>query len=167
MGHRIVMIKTRVTWRDPTVHYHCFPRFKSWSCKIWGPKETIILFETVIKNYGKTFSRQLWRWRRNVFLINSLVGLLCFTSSKYIFQFSISFLQHAFRHLIDHTIWLTYCLLLGFRGRIFYFLSTTIDLSFTPLDRESIASQCMDTHRNPRISKWISAKAWIIEDWYP
>jgi len=32
------------------------------------------------------------------------------------------------------------------------------------LDRESIASQCMDIHRNPRISKWISTKAWIIED---
>jgi len=33
-----------------------------------------------------------------------------------------------------------------------------------PPDRESIASQCMDIHRNPRISKWISIKAWIIED---
>jgi len=32
------------------------------------------------------------------------------------------------------------------------------------LDRESIVSQCMDIHRNPRISKWISIKAWIIED---
>jgi len=32
------------------------------------------------------------------------------------------------------------------------------------LDRESIASQCMDIHRNPRISKWIYIKAWIIED---
>jgi len=32
------------------------------------------------------------------------------------------------------------------------------------LDRESIASQCMDIHRNPRISTWISIKAWIIED---
>ena len=31
------------------------------------------------------------------------------------------------------------------------------------LDRESIASQCMDIHRNARISKWISIKAWIIE----
>jgi len=30
------------------------------------------------------------------------------------------------------------------------------------LDRESIPSQCMDIHRNPRISKWISIKAWII-----
>jgi len=32
------------------------------------------------------------------------------------------------------------------------------------LDRESIASQCMDIHRNPRIFKWITIKAWIIED---
>jgi len=32
------------------------------------------------------------------------------------------------------------------------------------LDRGSIASQCMDIHRNPRISKWISIKAWMIED---
>jgi len=31
------------------------------------------------------------------------------------------------------------------------------------LDRESIASQCMDIHRNPRISKWVSIKAWITE----
>jgi len=37
----------------------------------------------------------------------------------------------------------------------------------TSLDRESIASQCMDILRNPRISKWISIKAWIIGDWYP
>jgi len=35
------------------------------------------------------------------------------------------------------------------------------------LDRESIASQCMDIHRNPLISKWISIEAWIIKDWYP
>jgi len=32
------------------------------------------------------------------------------------------------------------------------------------LDRESIAIQCTDIHRNPRISKWISIKAWIVED---
>jgi len=32
------------------------------------------------------------------------------------------------------------------------------------LNRESIASKCMDIHRNPRITKWISIKAWIIED---
>jgi len=32
------------------------------------------------------------------------------------------------------------------------------------LDRESIASQCMDIHRNPRISRWASIKAWIIEE---
>jgi len=43
---------------------------------------------------------------------------------------------------------------------------------FSIPDRESIASQCMDIHRNPKISKWISIKAWIIEDlsiknWYP
>ena len=31
-------------------------------------------------------------------------------------------------------------------------------------DRESIASQCMDIHKNPRRSKLISLKAWIIED---
>jgi len=37
----------------------------------------------------------------------------------------------------------------------------------TTLDRESIASQCMAIHRNPRISKWIFIKSWIIEDWYP
>jgi len=35
------------------------------------------------------------------------------------------------------------------------------------LDRESIASQCINIHRNPRIPKWISIKAWIIEYWYP
>jgi len=34
------------------------------------------------------------------------------------------------------------------------------------LDRESRASHCMDIHINPRISKQISIKAWIIEDWY-
>jgi len=32
------------------------------------------------------------------------------------------------------------------------------------LDLESIASQCMDIHRNPRIPQLISIKAWIIED---
>jgi len=32
------------------------------------------------------------------------------------------------------------------------------------LDRESIASQCMDIHRNLRISICISIKAWIVED---
>ena len=37
----------------------------------------------------------------------------------------------------------------------------------TTLDRESIASQCMDIHRNPRVSKWISIKAWILISRYP
>jgi len=32
-----------------------------------------------------------------------------------------------------------------------------------PLDRESIASQCMDIYRNLRISKWISIKAWTLK----
>jgi len=32
------------------------------------------------------------------------------------------------------------------------------------LDRESIASQCMDIHKNPGISKFISIKAWISKD---
>jgi len=36
-----------------------------------------------------------------------------------------------------------------------------------PLNRESIPTQCMDIHRNPRISEWISIKACIIEDWCP
>ena len=35
------------------------------------------------------------------------------------------------------------------------------------LNRESIDSQCLDIHRNSRISKWISIKALIIEEWYP
>jgi len=31
------------------------------------------------------------------------------------------------------------------------------------MDRESIASQCMDIHKNTRVSKWISTKAWILK----
>jgi len=30
--------------------------------------------------------------------------------------------------------------------------------------RDGGPSLMMDIHRNPRISKWISIKAWIIED---
>jgi len=42
---------------------------------------------------------------------------------------------------------------------------TTIKRRSTPtLDRESIASHYMDIHRNPRTSKWISIKSWIIEE---
>ena len=36
-----------------------------------------------------------------------------------------------------------------------------------PWSRTHIASQCMDIHRNPRISEWISIIASIIGDWYP
>ena len=42
-------------------------------------------------------------------------------------------------------------------------LSMHSKIPMRTLDRESIASQCMDIHRNPRISKWISIKAWITE----
>jgi len=38
------------------------------------------------------------------------------------------------------------------------------NLLYQSPDRESIASQCMDINRNPRISEWISIKAWIIKD---
>jgi len=46
-------------------------------------------------------------------------------------------------------------------------ISPPAQLLTISMDRESKASQCMDIHRNPRTSKWISIKAWIIEDWYP
>jgi len=36
------------------------------------------------------------------------------------------------------------------------------NFSESSLDRESRASQCMNIHKNPRISKWISIKARII-----
>jgi len=36
-----------------------------------------------------------------------------------------------------------------------------------PLDRESIASQCMDIHRNPRISKWKSKDIQMEIQGYP
>jgi len=32
------------------------------------------------------------------------------------------------------------------------------------LDRTFIARQCMDIHRNPRISEWISIKVWIMQE---
>jgi len=38
---------------------------------------------------------------------------------------------------------------------------------FFPGSRIYIASHCMDIHRNPRTSKWISIKAWVIKDWHP
>jgi len=39
-----------------------------------------------------------------------------------------------------------------------------IERSISTLDRESIANQYMDIHRNPWISTSISIETWIIED---
>jgi len=51
--------------------------------------------------------------------------------------------------------------------RTFLIIQFGDGLVLQAVDRESIVSQCMDIHRNPRISKCISMKAWIIKDWYP
>jgi len=42
-------------------------------------------------------------------------------------------------------------------------LSSQLHSLHRNLDRGSIASECIDIHRNPRIFKWISIKAWIIK----
>ena len=55
---------------------------------------------------------------------------------------------------------LSLCFTMDFEGGAVFYPG----FKLSSLDRESIANQYMDIHRNPRISKWISIKAWIIEN---